>query len=172
MAQRRFVLGFCFDIGYHNVLLIEKNRPPWQAGKLNGIGGKIEEGESPSGAMVREFQEETGGLAGSPVFTPYGRLVGDGLPEENAEVWLFHAKIAGEFASSLHGREIGGEILHVTHRDDVSRRPVVLNVSVFLPLALNHARGLDAAKFIEIRELGRPPEDELQSIVSKRGEEV
>ncbi|GAF85272.1 unnamed protein product, partial [marine sediment metagenome] len=32
----------------------------WQAGLLNGIGGKIEEGESPHSAMVREFEEEAG----------------------------------------------------------------------------------------------------------------
>jgi 8-oxo-dGTP diphosphatase len=42
------------------VALIEKRRPTWQAGKLNGIGGKIETGESPRQAMVREFEEETG----------------------------------------------------------------------------------------------------------------
>lgn len=29
-------------------------------GKLNGIGGKIEDGEVAGAAMIREFQEETG----------------------------------------------------------------------------------------------------------------
>lgn len=42
------------------VALISKNRPKWQAGKVNGIGGKIEPNESPHEAMVREFREETG----------------------------------------------------------------------------------------------------------------
>src|SRR5690606_37644269 len=42
------------------VLLIRKNRPTWQAGKLNGIGGKIERGETPAEAMRREFREEAG----------------------------------------------------------------------------------------------------------------
>ena len=32
----------------------------WQAGLLNGIGGKIEDGEAPIEALVREFAEETG----------------------------------------------------------------------------------------------------------------
>ena len=41
--------------------LIKKNRPAWQAGKLNGIGGQIETyDENPDMAMVREFKEETG----------------------------------------------------------------------------------------------------------------
>lgn len=55
-----YVLGFAFDYDMENVALIRKNRPKWQAGKLNGIGGKVELGESPGDAMIREFQEETG----------------------------------------------------------------------------------------------------------------
>ena len=57
--MRKFVLGFLFD-GNGNVALIEKNRPEWQKGRLNGVGGQIEKGESPSQAIVREFQEEAG----------------------------------------------------------------------------------------------------------------
>lgn len=45
--------------GQKEVALILKNRPTWQAGKLNGIGGKVEDGEAPIDAMVREFWEET-----------------------------------------------------------------------------------------------------------------
>lgn len=42
------------------VALINKKRPDWQAGKLNAIGGRIEDGETALAAMRREFQEETG----------------------------------------------------------------------------------------------------------------
>ena len=53
------MVGFLFN---HNneVCLIEKNRPDWQRGRLNGVGGHIEEGESPIAAMNREFLEEAG----------------------------------------------------------------------------------------------------------------
>lgn len=55
----RYVVGFALDeVG--RVALIKKNRPEWQAGKLNGIGGHVEEGEHPLDAMRREFREETG----------------------------------------------------------------------------------------------------------------
>jgi 8-oxo-dGTP diphosphatase len=43
------------------VLLIRKNRPAWQAGKLNGVGGKVEASDAEAlAAMVREFREEAG----------------------------------------------------------------------------------------------------------------
>jgi len=56
---RKYVCGFLFD-GSGNVALIEKRRPEWQKGRLNGVGGQMEKGESPPRAMVREFSEEAG----------------------------------------------------------------------------------------------------------------
>lgn len=53
-------VGFFFDPSRSRVWLVRKNRPAWQAGRLNGIGGKIEPGETPHAAMVREFEEEAG----------------------------------------------------------------------------------------------------------------
>lgn len=58
--ERHYVLGFCRDIQTNQLLLIEKTHPPFQAGKLNGIGGKLEKYETIHDAMVREFKEETG----------------------------------------------------------------------------------------------------------------
>lgn len=59
--MKRYVLGFAFDSARQHVLLIEKNRPEWQAGRLNGVGGKIEpEDRNAFAAMAREFSEETG----------------------------------------------------------------------------------------------------------------
>ncbi|MEA2707624.1 MAG: 8-oxo-dGTP diphosphatase [Phycisphaerales bacterium] len=56
--MRTYVCGFLFSPDRTRVLLIRKRRPAWQAGKLNGVGGKIEPGESPLQAMRREFREE------------------------------------------------------------------------------------------------------------------
>lgn len=55
-----YVVGFLFSPCLTRVALITKNRPAWQAGLLNGIGGKVEPGENPLAAMVREFNEEAG----------------------------------------------------------------------------------------------------------------
>ncbi len=58
--MNEYVLGFCFNKDMNEVLLIKKNYPDWQKGKLNGLGGKVELGESHHEAMVREFHEECG----------------------------------------------------------------------------------------------------------------
>lgn len=58
-------MGFAFDSDLR-VALVKKDRPAWMAGKWNGVGGKVEPGEAPIEAMVREFEEETG-LLTSPV---------------------------------------------------------------------------------------------------------
>jgi len=55
-----YALGFLFSNDGKEGVLIEKCRPPWQAGKLNGVGGHIEKDESPHDAMSREFREEAG----------------------------------------------------------------------------------------------------------------
>ena len=55
--MREMVVGFIIAEG--SVLLVEKKRPAWQAGFLNGVGGKVEPGETPAMAMERETSEET-----------------------------------------------------------------------------------------------------------------
>lgn len=59
-----YVLGFAFD-DLGRVALIQKEKPAWQKGRWNGVGGKVEEDETPTQAMVREFHEETGVLLSS-----------------------------------------------------------------------------------------------------------
>lgn len=62
----QYVNGFLFDDSEQRVVLIRKLRPEWQKGKLNGVGGKAEFGETFDAAMAREFREEAG------VFIPAG----------------------------------------------------------------------------------------------------
>lgn len=55
-----YVLGFMVSKDRQSVALICKTKPEWMRGLLNGIGGKVEDGEAPRVAMAREFREETG----------------------------------------------------------------------------------------------------------------
>lgn len=71
-----YVLGFAFIPDRSKVLLIEKKRPAWQLGMLNGVGGKVEQGELISAAMAREFQEETGILTEKEHWASFGKCEG------------------------------------------------------------------------------------------------
>ena len=57
--RKHYVLGLVFNYDHSEILLVEKLRPDWQKGRWNGIGGKIEEEETPGDAMLRECGEET-----------------------------------------------------------------------------------------------------------------
>jgi len=54
----KYTVGFLFNKDFRLVCLIRKNRPAWQFGMLNGIGGHIEFNETPIDCMKREFNEE------------------------------------------------------------------------------------------------------------------
>jgi 8-oxo-dGTP diphosphatase len=82
--KKLYVVGFLFSEECDRVALVRKNRPEWQAGKLNGIGGKIEANETPDEAMVREFEEETGMMV--PKWEEFCTLEGD-----NSLVYCFKA---------------------------------------------------------------------------------
>jgi 8-oxo-dGTP diphosphatase len=71
-----YCLGFAFDEDFQSVLLIEKQRPEWQKGLLNGIGGKVEINEMPLNAMCREFEEETGFNLDHARWATFGSLRG------------------------------------------------------------------------------------------------
>lgn len=72
----KYVCGFCFNENLTRIALIEKKKPKWQEGLLNGIGGKIEEGETPEQAMIREFKEEAG--IDTEQWSPFVTISGEG----------------------------------------------------------------------------------------------
>lgn len=58
MIREEYVCGFAFS--GQKVALVTKSKPEWQRGKLNGVGGKVEETDvGLTEAMRREFEEET-----------------------------------------------------------------------------------------------------------------
>lgn len=57
----------CFIRNQDKFLMLHRNKHP-NKGKWNGVGGKIEQGETPSQACLREVKEETGILLTSVTF--------------------------------------------------------------------------------------------------------
>lgn len=82
-----YCLGFLFSAApeYSRVVLIRKTKPDWQAGKLNGVGGKVEKGETALEAMRREFLEECG--VKKENWIPFALL-----DYPDARVWCFAAE--------------------------------------------------------------------------------
>lgn len=75
-TEQKYVVGFMFDESMSNVALIRKNKPAWQAGLLNGIGGKIEADETAAHAMAREFAEEACGYGGEELWRHFCSMDG------------------------------------------------------------------------------------------------
>lgn len=82
-----YVLALAFK--GDKVLLVRKNEGP-QNGKLNGIGGKIEDAEDAYAAMQREWEEEIGSPA--PEFEQIGEMCGVNL-DNPWKIALFKSEI-------------------------------------------------------------------------------
>lgn len=120
-----YVAGFLFDEACKQVLLIEKQKPDWQRGLLNAIGGKVEPGERPTEAMVREFQEETG--MNILKWRYFCNLSGDG--------WMVHFFCTtGDLSQA---KQIESEPLCIVTISEISSTPIIPNLNWLIPLALD-----------------------------------
>lgn len=126
--MKRYVLGFAFDTYGERVVLIEKQKPTWQAGKYNGVGGKIEENEDPIDAMVREFEEETGVATEDTDWKLLGYMGG---PDWSCDVFYFHdADVCGNVGTTTD-EKVGVF--------PVNQLPAVIsNLNWLIPAANNH----------------------------------
>ncbi len=68
-----YVLCFC-QCKEDEIVVIRKDKPEWQKNRYNIPGGKIEDGETPQEAALRELFEETGIAATDAEI--YGKIVG------------------------------------------------------------------------------------------------
>lgn len=58
--MQEYVLIYFYDFIVGSYVLLEKEKPDYQQGRYNLPGGKVEPGETPKDAALREFWEETG----------------------------------------------------------------------------------------------------------------
>lgn len=128
MTPTEYVVGFALD-DTGRVALIEKNRPAWQAGKLNGIGGHIEETDPhPLAAMRREFLEETGAFVG-----PWDLFATMEFPA--AVIYFFRAKVPAEILDSLETMTDEKVWIHNLRLLLAKQSGFIPNLSWLLPLA-------------------------------------
>jgi 8-oxo-dGTP diphosphatase len=131
-----YCLGFAFD-KCTQVLLIRKIKPVWQAGKLNGVGGMIESGESPQQAMVREFREESDILTYESDWTPRGLMEGKvGIPGEAWQIYVFMAKLGMKFPVNPYSPT--SETLVVKKVDSLWKcKDLIFNLNWIIPYCLD-----------------------------------
>ncbi len=130
-----YVLGFLFRDSRTSVVLIRKRKPKWQDGLLNGIGGKIEVGESPYEAMVREFREECGVDTSKSGWREYAEMSGDDF-----KVFCLKA------CDSDAWRQVGTvevEKVECHHPDLLNQQDCVSNLLWLIELALDENYGKD-----------------------------
>ncbi len=76
--MKKYTLGYIFKPDLKKVLLVHKLDPEWQNGKINGVGGKVEEGESALNCIVREIKEETNLSTDKEKWIHLGNIHGEG----------------------------------------------------------------------------------------------
>jgi len=122
--MKEYVCGFLLSEDLNQVALIRKNRPEWQAGSLNGIGGKVEHCEDALGAMVREFEEETG------VHVGCWRLVCKHEWDTKARVWFFTAVGDVSGLRTLTDEQVGVYQVSSLPTDTISNIPWLVPMAI------------------------------------------
>lgn len=123
VQRTKWVVGFLFRKN-KEVALISKTHPAWQKGKLNGVGGKVNEGELPLEAMQREFLEEAGAKVSEWREFVLLRL-------QDGDVHFFSAH--GDYAiQSMTEEKVAWHALA-----DIGSLPVISNLAWLIPLALD-----------------------------------
>lgn len=145
MTIQKYVVGFLFNKTMSNVALIEKIKPKWQKGFLNGIGGKIENNESALEAMIREFYEETGHKFENWQY--YCRMKGKNYDGSDFEVECFYG-IGDPFACKTMEKEQIGYCLVESILS--YKEKTIGNVPWLISLAIDFNKGVYPPKEVTV----------------------
>lgn len=143
--RRRYVAGLMFSDDDTYVVLVRKSHPQWQEGRLNGVGGKVEDGEQPIDAMVREFREEAGLQTAPAEWRPFCVVRGQAVydPKEDGQGWevsWFLARRSQDAVLRLHGRHAGSrEYIEVRPVVALNRQATVEHLQWLVPMAISSA---------------------------------
>jgi len=111
------------------VLLIHRRREP-NAGRWDGVGGKVEDGEDPFAGCIREVREETG----LTIDTPHLRALWVVTARDTGQIWILFTFTAeapeGELVASDEGD------VEWTELDRLDELPVMPDTRLVLPHVL------------------------------------
>jgi len=146
-STRRYVLGLVFDLGARNVLLYSKDG----TSSLEGFGGEAHDREMSRDAMSRWFGQQVGSMEvgeGGLSWRGFGRMV-----VKDEFVWLFYAKASTELLERISA--VVGSVRLVStsvlwEGGSSGDHCVDPKLCYLVPMAVNHARGIDDVLFYEI----------------------
>lgn len=128
--RKRYVLGFLFEQDLSSVVLIQKEKPAWQAKCRNGVGGEIKPDESDADAMTREFNEEAGVLIGRDNWHQFCEMGGKG--------WVVYCFTCRDTAALLRVRTMTEEKIFITNSKTFDGQAIIPNLEWLVPLAKQH----------------------------------
>lgn len=136
MEKKQYVLVHvvsCFPNNSDQVLLVMKDRPEWQKGFFNLVGGKVEEGEIIEEAAIRELWEETGYTPGK-----WSNIDRMGIIEADGEL-VYCIRIEVDDYNQPNPIPIAGET-EVSHwyswRQVVNDKRLIPSLRIVLPFML------------------------------------
>jgi len=129
--MKRYTLGFIFTPALDRVLLVHKISPEWQAGRINGIGGKMEEGETPLACIVREVREETSLITDASKWIYLGEM--------GSDMWHMHVFTLVYGGDITDAKNVDKEKVEWFSPGDLPS-DVLSNLRWLVPLALDKIR--------------------------------
>src|SRR5690349_4268880 len=126
IMTKEYVLGFSLSPSY--IVLIQKLRPAFQMGKLNGLGGLVLPGESSIEAMVREFLEECGRSTEKSDWREFALMLTD---RGSVHCFVAHFSDSEQFLA----RATTDEQIHIVPHERLSEIPHMSNLPWLLRMA-------------------------------------
>lgn len=128
-----YVLGLIFNKNKTEIALIRKDRPIFQKGLLNGIGGKIENNETEINAMIRECEEETTLVTVENDWIPFGKYVFNEGINSKSSIFLYATII--DDLNVLNCKE--SEVIEIHSITNLMPNNTVNDLIFFIEKALN-----------------------------------
>lgn len=120
------------------VLLLNRNKSPWM-GAWNGVGGKIQDEETPLECIIREIEEETSIKVSKDEVYFKGVLTWERFNALGNGLYIFLVELPEDFEFQVPQRVSEGilDFKKIDWATDFENEGIAKNIPYFLPTVLN-----------------------------------